>query len=223
MILLAALLYWLGVQGMRTVDDRYSARELARRFAHSLVPIALAYVLAHYFSLLAYQGQAAAYLASDPLGRRLGPVRHRVRTRSTTRSSRPTASGTSRSARSSSATSPAWCWRTTARSSSSRTRNAATRSQYWMLAVMVAFTSLGLWLLSSAQPMIVPPAHAGHWLAELLYVLPVLVIVLLDRRSARSSTGGALEQTQIVRQRIRRDLAGGEADALAARPSSSTT
>jgi len=27
----------------------------------------------------------------------------------------------------------------------------ATRSQYWMLAVMVAFTSLGLWLLSSAN------------------------------------------------------------------------
>ncbi|HEX6390339.1 MAG TPA: fenitrothion hydrolase, partial [Solirubrobacteraceae bacterium] len=25
----------------------------------------------------------------------------------------------------------------------------ATRSQYWMLAVMVAFTSLGLWLLSA--------------------------------------------------------------------------
>jgi hypothetical protein len=41
---------------------------LARRFAHSLVPIALAYVVAHYFSLLAYQGQAMAYLISDPLG-----------------------------------------------------------------------------------------------------------------------------------------------------------
>ena len=26
----------------------------------------------------------------------------------------------------------------------------ATRSQYWMLAVMVTFTSLGLWLLSAA-------------------------------------------------------------------------
>ena len=26
----------------------------------------------------------------------------------------------------------------------------ATRSQYWMLAVMVSFTSLGLWLLSAA-------------------------------------------------------------------------
>ena len=27
----------------------------------------------------------------------------------------------------------------------------ATRSQYWMLAVMVCFTSLGLWLLSAAN------------------------------------------------------------------------
>ena len=35
---------------------------------HSLIPIALAYVIAHYFSLLVYQGQAMAYLISDPLG-----------------------------------------------------------------------------------------------------------------------------------------------------------
>ena len=27
----------------------------------------------------------------------------------------------------------------------------ATRSQYWMLAVMVAFTTFGLWLLSSSN------------------------------------------------------------------------
>jgi hypothetical protein len=27
----------------------------------------------------------------------------------------------------------------------------AARSQYWMLAVMVGFTSLGLWILSSTQ------------------------------------------------------------------------
>lgn len=27
----------------------------------------------------------------------------------------------------------------------------ATRSQYWMLAVMISFTSLGLWLLSAAN------------------------------------------------------------------------
>ena len=42
--------------------------ELSRTFAHTLVPIGFAYVLAHYFSLLIWQGQAIGYLASDPLG-----------------------------------------------------------------------------------------------------------------------------------------------------------
>ena len=32
------------------------------------MPIALAYVAAHYFTLLLFQGQAMAFLASDPLG-----------------------------------------------------------------------------------------------------------------------------------------------------------
>jgi hypothetical protein len=33
------------------------------------VPIALVYVVAHYFTLLIYQGQVALRLASDPLGK----------------------------------------------------------------------------------------------------------------------------------------------------------
>ncbi len=40
----------------------------ARELAHSLAPILAAYVVAHYFSLLAYNGQDLARLASDPLG-----------------------------------------------------------------------------------------------------------------------------------------------------------
>lgn len=40
----------------------------AARFAHSLVPIAAAYVLAHELTLLLFQGQATIALASDPLG-----------------------------------------------------------------------------------------------------------------------------------------------------------
>ena len=40
----------------------------AARFAHSLIPIAAAYVIAHDLTLLLFQGQAAAALASDPLG-----------------------------------------------------------------------------------------------------------------------------------------------------------
>ena len=40
----------------------------AARFAHSLIPIAAAYVLAHELTLLLFQGQATVALASDPLG-----------------------------------------------------------------------------------------------------------------------------------------------------------
>jgi hypothetical protein len=61
-------LYRLGVAGMRSIRPADDPGELARRFAHTLVPIALAYVVAHYFSLLVYQLQAVGYLASDPLG-----------------------------------------------------------------------------------------------------------------------------------------------------------
>jgi len=38
------------------------------QLVHSLIPILAAYVVAHYFSLLAYQGQDLWRLASDPLG-----------------------------------------------------------------------------------------------------------------------------------------------------------
>lgn len=67
-IVVIAGLYRVGTVGMRSIDQRFSAGELGARFAHSLLPIALAYVVAHYFSYLAVQGQAIGYLASDPLG-----------------------------------------------------------------------------------------------------------------------------------------------------------
>jgi hypothetical protein len=60
--------YWLGILGAKSVGGGFSTRELAGRFVHSLVPISAAYVGAHYFTLLLYQGQSLAYLASDPLG-----------------------------------------------------------------------------------------------------------------------------------------------------------
>ena len=68
MCCLIGLLYRLGVMGMHTVGRRLSTRDLSGAFIHTLIPIAFAYVLAHYFSLVAYQGQAIAALASDPLG-----------------------------------------------------------------------------------------------------------------------------------------------------------
>jgi hypothetical protein len=44
-------------------------RSLVPDFLPSLIPIALVYAVAHYFTLLLIQGQYAIPLASDPLGR----------------------------------------------------------------------------------------------------------------------------------------------------------
>ena len=45
------------------------AGELGTGFAHAFIPIALAYLVAHYFSLFVFQEQAQfTYLLSDPLG-----------------------------------------------------------------------------------------------------------------------------------------------------------
>ncbi len=46
-----------------------SRPEVARWFAPTLAPIAVAYLIAHYYSYLVIQGQAIVALASDPLGR----------------------------------------------------------------------------------------------------------------------------------------------------------
>jgi hypothetical protein len=150
-VLVVSGLYWLGVSGMRRENRAgMTAEQLAGRFVHSLVPIAIAYIIAHYFSLLAYDGQRIAYLISDPLGQGDNVF------------------GTSGATVDYTWISATGIWyvqvgalvcghvaglilahdRALVTFSESRT---ATRSQYWMLAVMIAFTSLGLWLLSSAN------------------------------------------------------------------------
>ena len=54
---------------MGTVPGAPDRRTLWRSFAHALIPIAFAYLLAHYFSLFFFQEQAQfTYLLSDPLG-----------------------------------------------------------------------------------------------------------------------------------------------------------
>ena len=45
-----------------------SRRALPGLFAHSLIPIAVGYVVAHYFSLFVFEGQRALIQLSDPLG-----------------------------------------------------------------------------------------------------------------------------------------------------------
>jgi hypothetical protein len=149
MVGLISGLYRLGVIGMRSVGRGHNPTELSRRFVHSLIPIALAYVVAHYFSLLMYQGQAVAYLVSDPLGDGSNVF------------------GTATATINYNLVGANGVWYvqvfalvlghaaglTLAHDRAlvvyPRARD-ATRSQYWMLAVMVAFTSLGLWLLSAA-------------------------------------------------------------------------
>jgi hypothetical protein len=63
-----AAIWVAGVLGMPRDGLRLSRRDLSRRFAHTLIPIAAAYLVAHYFSLLAYNGQSLWALANDPLG-----------------------------------------------------------------------------------------------------------------------------------------------------------
>jgi hypothetical protein len=149
-VLAIGLFYRLGVQGMQTVGEGHSARELAGRFAHTLIPIAFAYALAHYFSLLIFQGQATAYLVSDPLGDGsdlFGTAGSKINYGVVS-------------------TNAIWYVQVGALISGHvagltlahdralalyRKVDDATRSQYWMLVVMVGFTSLGLWLLSAVN------------------------------------------------------------------------
>ncbi|MDX6438342.1 MAG: hypothetical protein QOF45_925 [Gaiellaceae bacterium] len=65
-ILVVALAYLGAVRlAERTV---HSDRSFVPEFVQSLVPIALVYAVAHYFTLLVIQGQYALPLASDPFG-----------------------------------------------------------------------------------------------------------------------------------------------------------
>lgn len=143
-------LYWLAVVGMnRSGAGKPPTIELARSFAHTLIPIALAYVVAHYFSLFVFQGQATFFLISDPLGDGSNIF------------------GTSQSAINYSALSANAIWYTQVaalvighvaalvlahdRALETWTNpRVAIRSQYWMLLVMVTFTCMGLWFLSAA-------------------------------------------------------------------------
>jgi hypothetical protein len=141
--------YLIGVRGMATVRGAPPLDKLRAGFAHTLIPIAFAYLVAHYFSLFVFQEQAQfTYLLSDPLGTATtdlfgtasGGINFRLLSANaiwyvqvgalvighvvglTLAHDRATA-----------------YW--------GDYRQAA-RSQYWMLAVMVAFTCFGLYLLS---------------------------------------------------------------------------
>ncbi len=68
--LLATSLYLLTCRAMAALfGDAARTGGLARRFVFTLVPIVIAYHLAHYLTYLLIQGQYAIPLASDPFGR----------------------------------------------------------------------------------------------------------------------------------------------------------
>jgi len=123
----------------------WSAAQVAQRFAHTLVPIGLAYAVSHYFTLVIFEGQQLFAAVSDPFG--LGwdlfgtadfGVRFFVRT-----------------------STPIWLAQVTFivgghlvgivlahdRALQDFGRDAS-RSQYAMLVLMIALTSLGLLILS---------------------------------------------------------------------------
>ena len=146
------LVYLIGVRGMATVRGAPPLQKLWTGFAHTLIPIAFAYLVAHYFSLFVYQEQAQfTYLLSDPLGT------------ATTDLFGTASAGIDFRLLSANA-----IWyvqvgalvvghvialtlahdRAVAYWGDYRQ---AARSQYWMLAVMVAFTCFGLYLLSVAN------------------------------------------------------------------------
>jgi hypothetical protein len=141
---------WLaGMEGMPPAKDAHTRPARARVFGHALIPIAAGYLVAHYFSLLAYNGQDLWRLASDPLGNGsdlFGGADFSIHY---------------------GVVSATGIWyvqvgalvvghvaalvlahdRALELYGSAR---AATRSQIVMLVLMVAFTCLGLWLLSAA-------------------------------------------------------------------------
>ncbi len=61
--------YWLASWAAAKLSEtEMSAHQVAQRFAHTLVPIALAYAFAHYFTLIIFEGQQLFAAISDPFG-----------------------------------------------------------------------------------------------------------------------------------------------------------
>ncbi len=60
--------YLASLAAARIAGGDWTPAAIASRFAHTLVPIAFAYAFAHYFTLIIFEGQQLARMASDPFG-----------------------------------------------------------------------------------------------------------------------------------------------------------
>lgn len=67
-IVVVAVTFWVAAQATGGID-RPQRRELPGRMAHSLIPIVVGYVFAHYLSYLVERGQETIILLADPLDR----------------------------------------------------------------------------------------------------------------------------------------------------------
>ena len=144
-VAIVALAYVLAVEVARRIGRERDRLEQA--FVGSLIPIALAYVVAHYLTLLLVQGQLAIPLASDPFGYDwdlFGTIDHRVNVQPLSADA-------------------VWYAQTGAlvvghvlglaiahdkALALFGSTKVALRTQYAMLALMVLYTVGGLWLLS---------------------------------------------------------------------------
>ena len=141
--------YRLGIDGARSVGGDIDAAELRRAFVHTLVPIAMVYVAAHYLTFLLFEGQATFYLASDPLGRGWDLFGTASRAIDYTYLSQ-NATWYVQVAFVVAGHVAALTLAHDRALALYREPRLAVRSQYWMLAVMIGFTSLALWLLAQA-------------------------------------------------------------------------
>jgi hypothetical protein len=148
-LVVIATIYILGIYGVRTVDRRPFG-EVARTYVHTLVPIAAVYVFAHYFSFLIYNGQSIAFLSSDPLGHGWDLFGTAGRTIDYGVISAKQIWYVQVGVLVAGHVSGLILSHDRALALYERAR-VATQSQYWMLAVMVGFTTFGLWLLSQAN------------------------------------------------------------------------
>jgi hypothetical protein len=148
-VALIGAFYRVGIDGVRSVGGKLGAPKLREAFVHTLVPIAAVYVAAHYLTFLLFEGQAIGYLASDPFGQ--GWNLFGTATAGIDYTWFPQ--------------SAIWYVQVALVVAGHvaglvlahdralvlyRDPGRALRSQYWMLGVMVGFTSLALWLLSAA-------------------------------------------------------------------------
>jgi hypothetical protein len=141
--------YRLGIDGARSVGGDIDAAQLRRAFVHTLVPIAMVYVAAHYLTFLLFEGQATFYLASDPLGEGWDLFGTADRAIDYTYLSQ-NATWYLQVAFVIAGHVAALILAHDRALALYRDAQLSVRSQYWMLAVMVGFTSLALWLLAQA-------------------------------------------------------------------------